>query len=70
MEETAEYYFEKAKQCRRLIRAINDDRAIEGLTAMAEEFEAKGKAAQAVARTQELLGDGKPGRLVRGDNQD
>ena len=68
--DTAAYYSEKARQCRRLARATNDRRANEGLTAMAEEFEAKAKAAQASSRTIDLLGDGKPGRLVPGDDKD
>jgi hypothetical protein len=46
MTDSASYYLEKARQCRRLVRTINDARAIEGLTAMAEEFEALAKVAQ------------------------
>ena len=65
----ASYYLEKVRQCRRLIRSINDERAIEGLTALAQEFEAKAKAAQAAEHTVDLLGDGKPGRLVAGDDE-
>ena len=49
--DTVSYYSEKARQCRRLTRATNDERAIEGLTALAEEFQAKAKAAQACTRT-------------------
>ena len=62
------YYSEKARQCRRLVRATNDERTIQGLTAMAEEFEAKAKAAVASSRTVDLLGDGTPGSLVPDDD--
>ena len=58
------YYLEKARQCRRLARATNDERANEGLSAMADEFEAKAKALETAERTIDLLGDGTPGRLV------
>ena len=70
MLDPALYFLEKARQCRRLARAINDERAIEGLTAMADEFEAKAKAAQASTRTIDLLGDGSPGRLVPHEDGD
>ena len=66
--DTVSYYSEKARQCRRLTRATNDERAIEGLTALAEEFQAKAKAAQAYTRTIDLLGNGTPGRLVPGED--
>ena len=62
------YFLEKARQCRRLTRATNDERTIEGLTALAEEFDAKAKAAEAAGRTVGLLGDGTPGRIVPGDD--
>ena len=61
---TAAYFLEKARQCRRLARATNDDRTIKGLMALAEEFEAKAKAAQASSRTVDLLGNGETGSLV------
>ena len=66
--ETAAYYLEKARQCRRLLRATNDERASQGLSAMADEFEAKAKAAQASSHTIDLLGDGSPGSLVPNDD--
>ena len=62
------YFQEKARQCRRLARVTNDDRTIEGLTALAEEFDAKAKAAEAAGRTIDLLGDGAPWRIVSGDD--
>lgn len=62
--DTAAYYLEKARQCRRLTRATDDERVFAGLTALAEEFDAKAKAAQASPRTVDLLGDGTPGRIV------
>ena len=46
--ETAEYFLEKAAQCRRLAASISDDKATEALLKLAEEFEAK--AAAYVAR--------------------
>ena len=67
---TAAYFLEKARQCRRLARATNDDRTIKGLTALAEEFEAKAKAAEASSRTIDLLGNGVTGSLVPGDEGD
>ncbi len=67
---TAAYFLEKARQCRRLARATNDDRTITGLTALAEEFEAKAKAAEASSRTIDLLGNGVTGSLVPGDEGD
>ena len=48
---SAAYFQEKARQCRRLARATNDDRTLKGLAALAEEFEAKAKAAEASGRT-------------------
>ena len=66
--ETAAYYLEKARQCRRLLRATNAERAFQGLTAMADEFEAKARAAQASSNTVELLGNGAPGSLVPNDD--
>ena len=47
--ETAAFYLERAKQCRRLARAAVDERTVESLTAMAEEFEADAKATKASA---------------------
>jgi hypothetical protein len=42
----AELYREKQRQCLRLIRATTDQTAIEGMTALAAEFEAKAQAAE------------------------
>ena len=67
---TATYFLEKARQCRRLARATNDDRTIKGLTALAQEFEAKAKAAEASSRTVGLLGNGETGSLVPDDKGD
>jgi hypothetical protein len=67
---TAQYFLEKARQCRRLARATNDDRTIEGLSALADEFDAKAKAAEASNRTVGLLGNGETGSLVPGDEGD
>lgn len=64
------YFAEKARQCRRLARATNDERAIQGLSALAEEFESKARAASARERTQDLLGNGKTGHLVPDDAGD
>jgi hypothetical protein len=38
--ENAEYFLEKAAQCRRLAASIADDKAIEALLKLAEELEA------------------------------
>lgn len=43
----ADYFRRKALQCRRLINGIEDAQAIRSLTSLAEEFEAKAKAADA-----------------------
>jgi len=37
--DTAAYLTEKATQCRRLAAAVNDDRTVEVLLALAEKFE-------------------------------
>ena len=68
--ETEAYFLKKARQCRRLLRATNDERASRGLSAMADEFEAKAKAAQAASHTIDLLGDGSPGSLVPNDDSE
>jgi hypothetical protein len=39
--DTAAYLTEKATQCRRLAAAVNDDRAVEVLLALAEKFETR-----------------------------
>lgn len=64
------YYEQKARQCRRLARATNDERTIAGLTALAEEFDAKAKAMVATSRTVELLGNGTTGSLTPDDEGD
>jgi hypothetical protein len=58
MNDTAEYFSEKARQCRRLVAAIDDKQAIAGLEALAIEFDAKAAAAEAQARSIALLGNG------------
>ena len=68
--EDAAYFAEKAQQCRRLVRATNDSRTIEGLTAMAAEFDAKAKSAEASTHTISLLGNGVIGSLTPDDKGD
>lgn len=68
MDSSAAYFPEKARQCRRLAAGITDERTIEGLRTLAAEFEARAKAAEAEARSVELLGNGKPGTLVQPDD--
>ena len=65
--ETAHYFFEKMRQCRRLAKATNDARTIEGLTILASEFEFKAKAAEARDRSAALLGNGAAGTLMPND---
>ena len=45
--EHAEYFAEKARQCRRLLRATDDSRTIDSLTELAKEFDAKAESAEA-----------------------
>src|SRR5690242_3553314 len=45
--ESLEQYREKADRCRRLARMISDRQAVEGLTALATEFDAKAAALEA-----------------------
>ena len=68
--ETVDYLRQKARQCRRLARATNDARTIAGLTAMAEEFEAKASGITATDRTKGLPGNGQIGRLMPDDAGD
>ncbi len=68
--ETASYMLEKARQCRRLAGATNDSPTIEGLTALAEEFDAKADAAEKTAHTVDILGNGKTGSLMPDDKGD
>ncbi len=68
--DTVAYFEQKARQCRRLVRATNDERTVAGLTAMAEEFEAKAKAMEATSRTIDLLGNGVSGSLTPNDKDD
>lgn len=58
MNESAEYFREKARQCRRLSKSITDDAARLGLDALAAEFDAKAAAAEAQAHSVALLGNG------------
>jgi hypothetical protein len=48
----AAYFRAKAAQCRRLLRSISDGRAIEVLTEMAKEFDAKAEEAEAAQMLQ------------------
>lgn len=52
------YYLEKAQRCRRLARATSDAQAIKGLSALADEYDAKAKAVEASNRRADLLSDG------------
>jgi len=44
MDDSRKYYEGRAAQCRRLVEALADQRAIEALTEMANEFDAKAAA--------------------------
>ncbi len=49
--DSLEHYRAKADRCRRLARMITDRQVIEGLTALATEFDAKVAAMEAAMRT-------------------
>ena len=55
--ETAAYFREKARQCRRLFWALADEPAITVLTALAREFEAKAREAEESDLTIDHPGD-------------
>jgi hypothetical protein len=56
--ENAEYFLEKAAQCRRLAASIDDEKASEALLKLAEEFEAKAAAYVARERAAHAIGLG------------
>ena len=68
--EDAEYFAEKARQCRRLLHANTDPRTVEALTVLSAEFEATAKAIEVFARTAPSVGHGGGGRFAPDDKDD
>jgi hypothetical protein len=56
--ETAAYFLEKAAQCRRLADSLTDERAVDALLKLADEFEAKASAYVARKRAAHAIGLG------------
>jgi hypothetical protein len=55
MSASSDYFLEKAGQCRRLAASITDEKAIEALQKLAEEFEAKAAAELTRERAEEAI---------------